>query len=496
LAQAAEALQLGPWPGGVRYDIPVEEVAAHELSSMENVRIGTGGQAESRMGTLSYESVAAIAGTPTLTMAAEYMVDATTTQVVIVAGAVIYYYNSGWTDITGTVTATAGDDNTWEWINANGTLVATNGVDTNAFKYTGTGNASDLDDDARFTKGKHIEWFDNRAWIGNVNGATNQVWYSDTADIETWGDTSFFNFDGIIQGLRAAQNYISVHTTTGIYVLRPTGNASLPYSSQKLTSEAGLDGRSIVAIPGDKQYMVRRDGIYSWWGNAELTKVSDQLDGGYWPNLNKARLHKSHATYYPQENEIWFFLPHGAAQTNMNHVMVFNILSETWYGPYKGWERNCSTLIDDVVHAGDFGGFLWDHDEGDDDNGTAIAATFQTGAPAAIAPDVRTRFLNARHYYDAKGSYTIEISQQSADLVGTSANLPLKGTGFTLDEDLLDNGITLSEIRQESAGTKLSGYAPQCSLQYTMNAADQSFIIRKAILRHRPVGRFNKPNPV
>jgi hypothetical protein len=430
-----------------------------------------------------------------LTLAAEYNVDATTTQVVIVAGAVIYYYNSGWSVITGTVTATAGDDNTWEWINANGTLIATNGVDTNAFKYTGTGNASDLDDSARFTKGRHIEWFDNRAWIGNVNGATNQVWYSDTAAIETWGGTSFFNFDGIVQGLRAAQNYISVHTSTGIYVLRPTGNASLPYSSQKITSEAGLDGRSIVAIPGDRQFMIRKDGIYSWWGNAELTKISGPLDGAYWPNLNGDRLFKSHALYFPMENEVWFFLPYGSAQTNMNHVIVFNILSEVWHGPYSGWERNCSTLIGEVVHGGDFGGFLWDHDQGDDDNAVAINATFETGAPAAVGPDVRTRFLNARHYYDAKGNYTIEVAQQSADLVGASSNLTLKGTGFTLDVDPLDT-TALAEVRQESVGTKLSGYGPQCSLRYTMNAVDQSFIIRKVLLRHRPVGLFNKPNPV
>ena len=42
----ADSIQLGPFHGGVRYDIPVEEVKAFELSDMENTRLGTGGQGQ------------------------------------------------------------------------------------------------------------------------------------------------------------------------------------------------------------------------------------------------------------------------------------------------------------------------------------------------------------------------------------------------------------------------------------------------------------------
>ena len=268
-----DSIQYGPWRT-VRYDLPVEDCALSELSDMENARIGTGGEVEPRQGTLSYKSAAALGGTPTLNLSVEFRPDASTTEVVIAAGAVLYKYSSGWSDITGGVTVTAGDDNTFEWADANGTLVITNGVDTDAKKWTGSGNFSVLDDDARFTKGKHIAWFDNRLWIGNVNGATGQLWYSDIADIETWAVTSFFNFGGIIRGLVPTQNALTVHTTDGIYTLSPTGNSVNPFIPNQRTGSnqdrplAAADGRSIVALPNDVQLMVPDDGIYEWTGGA------------------------------------------------------------------------------------------------------------------------------------------------------------------------------------------------------------------------------------
>jgi len=294
MALAAEPLQLGPWRT-VRYDIPPEECAPDELSDMQNVRIGAAGQATSRPGTLSYQSASALSGGPTVNLAVEFKPDSATTHVVIAAGNKLYRYNAGWTNITGSTTITAGDDNTFEWADANGTLVITNGEDTDAIKWTGSGNAATLDDDGRFTKGKHIAWYDNRLWIGNVNGATGQLWYSDIADIETWGATSFFNFGGIIRGLVPTQSALTVHTTDGIYTLQRTGNAINPYIPTQRTGSnqaaplAAVGGRSIVAVPDDVQLMVLEDGIYEWDGGNAIVKISGALDDGYWDNINTAR---------------------------------------------------------------------------------------------------------------------------------------------------------------------------------------------------------------
>lgn len=489
----ADSIQLGPWEG-VRYDVPVEDVAPNELSSMSNVRLGQGGEASQRPGTLSYNSLGAVNSGATVTMCAQFNTDATTEHTVIVAGDKIYDYSSGvWTDRTNSLTVTAGDDNTWEWAECNGVLAATSAADTNGFKISG-GVATALDDNSRFANGKHNAWFDNRYWVGNVNGATNKVWYSNIADIETWGATSFFNFGGIVTALIPSQNALTVHTTEGIYTLVPTGNADIPFISNKQTARAGIDGRSCVALPGDVQLMILEDGVYEWSGGSEIHKISEHLDGGYWPSLTQSRLHKAHAVYYPSENEVWFFLPFGS--TNMNQAMVWNRIKRRWFGPYKGWERNCSTLIDNEVHAGDFNGFLLDHNATTNtDEGASISSRFETGAPSPMGPDVKVRWLMGRHYYDAQGTNQyITVLQRGAELVTEAKQLDLQGAGFQLDADFLDID-SLAELVQFSQDVAMQGYAPQTSIEVQKNLAGETFTHRKMFLRYKPLGRFIKDQP-
>lgn len=501
MALNAMSIPLGPWRT-VRYDVPPEECAADELADMYNTRIGSGGQVEPRPGTLSYQSAAAIAGTPTVTLAAEFDATATTTYVVIAAGAKLYYYNSGWTDITGFTTITAGNDNTFEWANCNGTLAITTGVDSAAIKWTGTGDATALDVDSRFTKGKHLAWFDNRLWIGNVSGATGQLWYSNIADIETWGATSYFAFGAIITGLVATQNALTVHTSEGIYTLIATGNAVTPYVPNRRTGSnqaaplAAVSGRAIVALPGDVQVMVCEDGIYQWSGGADLDKISYALDGGYWNTIRTSRLGQSFALFFPRENEVWFALPYGSSQTNMNHIVVFNRRTGGWHGPYGGWERNCGALVDGKPHLGGFDGILWNHDTGDDDNGTAIASWFETGSPAAIAGDVSVRWIGARCLYDGKGRYNVTATQRSTELVGASSLLDMSGAGFTLGTDILGSDVILQEVRQLSQDMSMLGYSPSCGIRISQNAVNQSYSFRKIFLRFKPLGRQLKPKPV
>tara|TARA_R100000808_G_scaffold4597_1_gene14780 strand:- start:665 stop:2179 length:1515 start_codon:yes stop_codon:yes gene_type:complete len=498
-----DSIQLGPWHGGVRYDLPAEEVGVNEISDMQNTRIGQAGEVESRPGTDSYEDAASIGGSTSITMAAEFDVDASTTHVVMVGGTAIYKYADGWTTITGSVTATAGNDNTWEWVNANGTLVATNGVDTNAWKWTGTGNAADLDDDSRFTKGKHIAWFDNRLWIGNVNGATGQLWYSDTADIETWGGTSFFNFGGIVTALRPRENDLAVHTTIGIYTLTPTGNATNPYHPVRKVKEGdGIvdNGRIVANLPSDTQVTVRKDGIYEWTGGSTLNKISGPLDAGglgYWAGVNKDRLKQAFTLVFPRENECWFFLPHGLTQTNCNNVMIWNYAKRRWHGPYTGWERNYAALINNKPHAGDFAGLLMDHDTNDkSDDGASIVSYFETGSVAPYGTSHQLGWIRGRHYYNAEGQYTVQVSQKGYNIAGEPTSLDLMSDGFQLNGSTLMDGQTPFKILlQLPQDLPLLGYAPSCGIRYTQNKAGEKFTIRRVELTYDTLGLQPMPKP-
>ena len=506
MAIRAGDIQYGPWTGGVWYSRPEEDVAVEEISAMENTRIQAAGAVEKRLGTASYKSAANISLDPTLTMCAQFTVPPSTEYVVIVAGTAIYKYASGWSPITGSVTVTAGDDYTFEWAadEGSGTLFATNGYDV-PFKWTGSGNAAVVDVDSRFDRADHVAHWDNRVWWGSTGTDYDRLWFSDTADIDTVGATSFYQFGHPITALVSTRNALSVHTSGGIFTMVPTGNSQIPYQQQQRTSRAALHGRAVVVLPGDRQLMVREDGIYEWDGGDDVEKKSFALDLGYWPHLNDSRLVESFSLYYPAEAEAWFWVPYGTGQTEMNHIIIYSDRHDCWFGPYTGsgayFDRNCAALIDQTPHAGtldssgDIGGKLEDHapantynDDDDTSDGTAIRAYFRTGAPAPSGSAERVRWLYSRTYFDATGDYNITVNQESSGISGTTRTLNVAGGGFILNSSKTDEE-ELGTVRMLAQDLDMSEYDPHSSLKFTNNSRDELFRIRRTHPVYKDIGK-------
>jgi len=514
---AAETIQYGPWPMGVRYDLPAEDIPPGGIRTMQNTRLTQAAAVEKALGTVSYQSLSAIAGNPTVTACGEFRVPSTGTEYdFIIAGAKMYYYSSGWSDITGAATITAGDDNTFEWTRSFDTLVLTNGVN-GPIKWTGAGNAAALGVSSRFTTADHVAFFDNRTWFGNTNANEDRLWYSDAGDPETYGATSFYNLGSPITGLQPLQNALAVHTEDFISVLIPTGNGTVPYQLQQRTSsdprnpqQGGThSGRAIVTIPGNAQVFVLDDGVYMWAGGERIEKVSYALDLGYWDEVNRARLQQSFAVYYAAENEVWFWLPYGDGQTNCNHVMVMSLRHRyvheatgdthfAWYGPLNGatttFDRNCAAIIDNKPHAGTFDGKLIDHRPANifAQEGAAYEANFETGAPAPMGSDVDLRWLYTRTYYDALGNYSLSVAQESQGVGVNTGTLTTTGGGEALGAFELDADV-LGTVRMVSKDLDLKGYDPHSSLKFTNNTAGEPFRIRRTHLQYKVIGRHRKP---
>ena len=235
MAIAAETVKYGPWTQGVRYDLPPEDITPNGLRKMTNTRLNAAAAVERRLGTASYSSESALSGGPTWTAIGEFQIPGGSSKVFGVAGDKFWEHSTDWVDRTGSITITAGDDNTFEWVRAFDKLVLTNGVD-GPIKWTGTGNITALSVDSRFTTAKHLGYWDNRVWLGNTNANSDRLWYSDAGDPETWGSTAFYNFGAPITAVVAMQNALSVHTEDAIYTLIPTGNSTIPYQLQQRTS--------------------------------------------------------------------------------------------------------------------------------------------------------------------------------------------------------------------------------------------------------------------
>ena len=492
---AAESLRLGPWRAGVNYSLPAEEIGPEGLYDMANCTVGQAGEVKKRKGYAKYNASALNSGA-TVTALGQ-LVLAGTEKVFVIAGNKFYDVTGGTaTDRTGSVTITAGNDNVWNWVLAGDTLVAVNGVDTDGITWAGgTNNAGTLDDDSRFTKPTWIAFWENRLWLGNENSNNDRVWRSDAGDITTWGATNYHQFGYEVHGLSPFGNALAVHTEQGIHTLTPTGNSTIPFQQQQQTQQGTIAGRSIVNIPGQRQLFVREDGIYQWAGGTQVEKMSFALDDRYWDDINTARLAYSFALYYPNKEEVWFFLPHGAGQSTMDSVVVYSTRLACWFGPYDNFTRDSAALIDDLPHAGDFDGYIMKHETGNNDDGDLIKGYFETGNIAPLGDSVECRWLYARTLFDNQGDYDVAVQQKAAGIVANVATLTMEHTGSTAAFGLLDSTFVLDtstlqpELSTLTGDTDLFGYDPRTMLRFSNFVDDETFTIRRTSLMYKPIGR-------
>ena len=487
---SAESLKLGPWRAGVNYSLPAEEIGPEGLYDMENCTVGLAGEVRKRKGFAKYNASAMNSGATVTAFGQVHIAAADKT--FAIAGDKFFDVTGGTaTDRSGSVTITAGNDNTWNWIMAGATLVACNGVDTDAITWAGgTANAGTLDDDGRFTKPTWIAFWENRLWLGNEDSNGDRLWRADAGDITTWGATNYHQFGYDITGLQPFQNTLAVHTDEGIHTLTATGNATIPFQQQQRTQRGTIAGRSIVTIPGERQVFVRSDGIYQWTGGAQVDKISFALDDRYWSSLNTARLAYSFALYYPAKEEVWFFLPYGSSQTTMNSVAIYSGRLDAWFGPYNNFTRDSAALVDDLPHAGDFAGFIMAHETNNNDDGSAIKAFFETAAIAPLGDSVECRWLYARTLFDNIGDFDVSVQQTGAGIVSNTETITMGQSGALLDSTfVLDSSALESDVSALTDDSDLFGYDPRTTLRFSNFIDDETFTIRRTNLMYKPIGR-------
>ena len=499
--------QLGPWVSGVAYNKAVEDVGETEVASMSNIELDTSGELKKRLGTASYKGTDRLeSGDPTVTFCGEFLIPPSDTpEVVVIAGNKAYRHTgSAWADITNSLTISTTDDHTFVGAvdGFKGILYVTNGVDGQIFQKTGAGNFVAADVNSKFTEAETVAFFNNQVWWGNTGTNYNKLFYSDIGDGTAIESSNYFQFDNPIRALVAQRDSLAIHTVGGIFTVTPTGNTQIPFIQEQVAHFGTVSKRGVALLPGDIQLFIRREGIYAW-GGEDAEKISGALDGGYWPHINKDRLIHSFALYYPEKDQTWFWLPYGATQTEMNHIMIWSGAHKAFFGPYEGgsvFTRNCAGLIGGKPHAGthdssgSIGGTVQDHQPADtyndDDNsstGTAIKSYFKTGAPAPEGSANTVRWLYARTYYDALGEVSITVEQESSGVAAAVQTFTGHGLSSTLDSSKLDE-MSLGSLRMLSIDTAMTGYDPHSSLRFSNSVVDASFTIRRAHPVYRDIG--------
>ena len=497
----------GPWVGGWNASKPSDDLDAREIYDGQNMRIFPDGSARQRSGTTIFNA-SALTGTATIDSFGQHKFSASSEKIWAITNATFYEDTvgdgTGFTDRTGGMTITAG--NRWSMANANGTLIGHNGVTNDTIlKWTAAaGNVAALNVDSRFTTAKHWEFWDNRAWAGNLSSGTDRVWRSDLADITTWGATSFFQTGDIMTGMRKMSNYMVIHSEEIIHLLVPTGNAVTPYRKVPKQHPGTIAPFSVVTVTipdvGEVQLYIREDGIYAFDGET-ARKLSERLDGDrFWDDLNRTALVDAFAMVYARRSEVWFFLPHGTGQTTMNNIVVYNYRLGIFYPRWLGVTRTDAAVMDNKPYCGGLSdGFIYDHEDtalNDYYSATknAIDAWFQTSSRPPDGEVEQCRWLYNRTTTDILGDYDVEFSAtmpsspEVTDVISQGGTLDAIETAFQIGTSAISGEDTL--VGNVDSG--LEGYDPHIQIKFRNGTVDEQFSIRKTTPVYRPIGQTRK----
>lgn len=233
---------------------------------------------------------------------------------------------SVWTDITGSVTITAGQNNVFTGAVFKNVLIVTNGVDA-PIKWTGTGNAAALGGSPPTSPYVCAKW--GRLFMAPTSDR-GIIQYSAVNDHESWaaGDQLriFVAGEEWITGLASWKDFLLVLTNKQIYPVTANEGEGVylqPFNVDKNKPiQSGVaHQRAFVTIGNDAVFMdwhgqIRSLGATTQYGNLEEAALSRKIAPRTLKSLNLSRVTRAVAAYLPTEDWIVFAVSIGTLTTN------------------------------------------------------------------------------------------------------------------------------------------------------------------------------------
>lgn len=352
------------------------------------------------------------------------------------------------TDITGSVTITAGQDNHVTFTLFNDTAFMCNGVDA-PWKWDGAGSAAVIAGSPPTFRTMAAKW--NRLF-GAAAGRT--IRYCAIGDPTSWpagntvaailGDSSsaiegrdyIYQFEHLGDSL-----FVGLSDSIGRVLY--TGDTTTPFRYLQLADFGSLGRHSAISV-GQNVYFLSRWGVHFVQPSATSLEYEQSLISGrrlrtVWKELNKARIERTYArlVYTSQGNLLVLWPLTTGGNTKHDQVLVMDVTdgpgSEKFF-IWTGWDanafgvvQNASSLADELLFTSTVG-YVWQGDFGTDDNGAAYETVAATrwedfGSPAE-KKNLRDMYielkqsgafdLNIRTYFDYNTTPTQSLSQSVA----------------------------------------------------------------------------------
>ena len=277
-------------------------------------------------------------------------------------------------------------------------------------------------------------WRDNYVWASALNNPVDWLALNDAFAFSVDGGT-----DKTITAIASLYEYILIFTKTQCFVY--TGASQQDITLQKVIGRGCVSQRSVVNVEGD---------VYFWsdYGPTSFKRIMSGADISTSTDFNKRIQNQiftdtnvdewrriSGYRYIPENRVVWA-VP-GVEETKNTKAYVFQFDVNGW-SKYDNWEfTHCGIDAAYGVYGirepdANSASALWSLMTGNDDNGTAITASYKTGWYDMRSWDTRKRLVFTDVICDRSvGNYTFSISW-SWDY-GIQTSLPITCTQTTTD---------------------------------------------------------------
>lgn len=358
------------------------------------------------------------------------------------------------TDRTGAITFTAGNNNQQSFATMLDTVLGTNGVDL-PWQCVGSSNAVVIAGIAgggtapTITTAKYVEVFANYAFLANVtSGGTYQgsrVQWSNIDSISTWTASDFRDVnkaDGqVITGLKRLGQSLVIFKRHSIWVAQFTGDSDTPFTFSQTPSTVGaISGYSVQEVQNGLVFYAD-DGYYYFDGNNSY-KISQRIRNTL-DTFNASRFPQVCSVYDNTNNRYISSLSIAAGSTNSRQI-TWDSLNNA-FSIFKGINANCFARVYnsgvEQIFFGDYNGFVYQMDNGSNDNplgvSTPIDAYYYTKwfdfgdmLSKKAVPQVEVYYEYNTGTITFAYSYDFETTDQYTQTFSSSAGSSLYGTAL------------------------------------------------------------------
>lgn len=295
------------------------------------------------------------------------------------------------TDRTGALTFTAGNNNYQSFATMLDTVLGTNGVDL-PWQCVGSSNAVVIAGIAgggsapTITTAQFVEVFANYAFLANVTSSGtyqgSRIHWSAIDSISTWSASDFrdvMKADGqVITGLKALGSSLVIFKRRSIWIANFTGDSDIPFVFQKTRSAVGcVSGYSVQEVENGLVFY-SDDGFYYFDGNNSFKisqRIRTTLEG-----FNANRFGQCCSVYDHTNNRYISSFSDSGNSTHTKQITWDS--SNNAFSVYKGLNANCFTRVYnsgvEQTFFGDYSGFVYQMDNGNSDYPSGVATAIDT----------------------------------------------------------------------------------------------------------------------